>query len=153
MQRRTILILAACLAICAGIAPLVAIAYLSQTRATQAEQQHLAEYAQWTLKRANITLTEAEDALRQLKGAHGCTPAHIVRMRRLTIDARSVDEIGHYQGGRLTCTSWGQVQAVVPESAPPMSGWSMGWASICTSNPGSPEGAKCWCLVTGRIMY
>lgn len=118
MQRRTILILAACLAICAGIAPLVAIAYLSQTRATQAEQQHLAEYAQWTLKRANITLTEAEDALRQLKGAHGCTPAHIVRMRRLTIDARSVDEIGHYQGGRLTCTSWGPVQAVVPERAP-----------------------------------
>jgi sensor c-di-GMP phosphodiesterase-like protein len=118
MQRRTILIIAACLAICAGIAPLVAIAYLSQTRATQAEQQHLAEYAQWTLRRANITLTEAEDALRQLKGAHGCTPAHIARMRRLTIDARSVDEIGHYQGGRLTCTSWGPVQSVIPQNEP-----------------------------------
>lgn len=118
MRRRTILILATCLAICAGIAPLVAMAYLSQTRAVQAEQDHLAEYARWTLMRADITLTEARGALQKLKGLRGCTPAHIARMREQMIDTRSADGIGYYQGGRLACTSWGIIPDNVPQLQP-----------------------------------
>ena len=118
MRRQTILILAACLAFCAGVAPLAATAYLSRARAVRAEQIHLAEYARWTLMRADITLAQARGALRQLRGEHGCTPAHIAHMRQLTIDARSVEEIGHYQDGRLACTSWGPVGEMIPQRAP-----------------------------------
>lgn len=118
MQRQTILIIAACLAICAGVAPLAAMAYLSQARAIRAEQDHLAEYARWTLTRADMTLNDARNSLQRLKGQSGCTQAHIARMRQLAVDVRSVEEIGHYQGGRLACTSWGPVQDIVPQGTP-----------------------------------
>ena len=106
------------MAICAGVVPLVAIAYLSQTRAIQAEQDHLAEYVQWTLMRTDMTLAEAQGALRKLRRASGCTPAHIARMRQLTVDSRSVEEIGHYRGGRLVCTGWGPVEGVIAQGEP-----------------------------------
>jgi len=120
MRRQIILVVATLLALCAGILPLVAASNLSHQRAIEAERTHLAEYARWTLKRAIFTLSQAEDTLKELERDrwNGCSPAHIMQMRQIAIDNRSVEEIGYYRNGRLACTSWGKVLTLVQQKAP-----------------------------------
>lgn len=39
-------------------------------------------------------------------------------MRQLTIDDRSVEEIGRFSGGRLMCTGWGMLDKVEAQDSP-----------------------------------
>lgn len=110
MRRRGMLVVAVCVAILAGILPIVASIYLSNLRATEAEREHLAEYANWTLQRTQQNLTQAFDALAVMdkEGWHDCSTAHIARMRQLATDTASVEEISYVSEGRLLCSSWGR---------------------------------------------
>lgn len=123
MRRRMILGFAIGLAICAGVLPLFAIGYISHQRAVEAERTHLTEYAGWTLRRGNLTLTEAQGALKKLQseGYAGCTPAHIARMRQLAVEERFVEEIGYFENGRLACTGWGMVHEHSDKGVPDVS--------------------------------
>lgn len=120
MRRQKILLVAAVMALCAGILPLLLAAHLSQLRALQAEQDHLAIYARWTMRRANLNLKQAESGLRAIQGEgwDACTPAHVARMRQLAVDNAAIDEIGYFQNGRLGCTSWGLVEKEVLYGVP-----------------------------------
>lgn len=121
MQRRTNTIVIACLlAVVAALLPLVAMLTLARQQATAEEQAHLADYAGWALQRAETTLAEAERTLVALEaeGWDGCSPAHIARMRQLTVDEPAIVEIGYLRDGRLHCTSWGQVDGIVREFEP-----------------------------------
>ncbi|MGF7146607.1 sensor c-di-GMP phosphodiesterase-like protein [Sphingomonas zeicaulis] len=120
MRRKKILFVATVLAIGAGIAPLVVAGHMSEKRALQAEQDYLAANARWTMRRANLNLTQAEQGLRAIEQERwqDCSPAHIARMRQLAVDNPAIDEIGYYQHGRLVCTSWGTVDKLVLYGTP-----------------------------------
>ena len=109
MRGRTVVFVAILLAICAAIAPLILIFSLSRQRAIESEQAHMSEYADWTLKRADVTFGRGEQALVAIERENWltCSPEHIARMRRLTVQTLSVDEMGYFQDGNLACTSWG----------------------------------------------
>lgn len=111
MRRRAIVVVAACLAVAAGVLPLVAAFHLSRARAIEAERAHLAEYARWTLLRAELTLSRAKDALHRLSFERHvpCSAEHIDRMRRLAVDVLTVEEIGYVEGGQLRCSGGGRL--------------------------------------------
>ncbi|WP_327196924.1 MULTISPECIES: EAL domain-containing protein [unclassified Sphingopyxis] len=120
MRRRTIIIIASCLAILAAILPLIAIAVYARHKAVEDENRHLIEYADWTLERAtgNIRMVEGVFGRLERENRHGCDAAHIARMRQLTIDAQPVDEVGYFMDGKLACTSWGKVGRPVAIESP-----------------------------------
>jgi sensor c-di-GMP phosphodiesterase-like protein len=120
LSRRAILILATCLAILAAVLPIAACGYISRLRAIAAEQRRLAEYARWSLVRAEQTLDDAKDVLRQASaiGPRDCATTHIARLRQLVVDSRAVEEIGSYRGNLLACTSWGRVGKLMAPSQP-----------------------------------
>jgi sensor c-di-GMP phosphodiesterase-like protein len=111
---------AAGLALLAGVLPLGVMIYVSQQRAVAAEHAHLGEYAHATLQRADQTLSGAKVALLAIEAEkfRDCSPAHIDRMRQLTVENRVIEEMGFYKDGRLACTSWGPVTARIPRGAP-----------------------------------
>ncbi|QTH20342.1 EAL domain-containing protein [Rhizorhabdus wittichii] len=120
MRRRTILTIAACLAILAGLLPMVAVAHLLRVRAVAAEQRHMEEYARWTLIRANQVFADARRTLLAAEVPPGteCSPEHVARLRQIAMDARSVEDIGYFRDGRLACTSLGPVGQRVPRTPP-----------------------------------
>ncbi|WP_395337142.1 EAL domain-containing protein [Novosphingobium sp. BL-8H] len=109
------MIIAGLLAVLAALIPLVAIAGYGRIRAQQAEQAHLQEYSDWTLKRADHSFGRARTIMAKLQAEnwHDCSPAHIARMRLLTIQSGAVDEIGYFIDGKLACTGWGVVPGSV----------------------------------------
>ncbi|VFR53812.1 diguanylate cyclase/phosphodiesterase (GGDEF & EAL domains) with PAS/PAC sensor(s) [plant metagenome] len=112
MNRRSIVVIATVATILAAALPLLSIAGYARHRAIQVETGHLQSYSVWTLQRAEQNFSQARtvfDALEQGTWAP-CSPAHIARMRELTINSQSVDEIGYFVEGQLACTSWGIVQ-------------------------------------------
>lgn len=120
MSRRTIIAIASILAVLAAVLPLAGIAVYARHSASEYEKRHLEEYAGWTLKRTERSLNFARGAIRQLEreGLSGCSPAQIARMRQLTLETRSVEEIGYFIDGRLACTGWGKVRQPVAAGTP-----------------------------------
>ncbi|WP_260922065.1 EAL domain-containing protein [Novosphingobium sp. 9] len=115
MERRRIVFIAALLAVLAAILPLVGIAVYSRHRAMDGERMHLREYAGWTLDRTTRNLDMAKAALTSIEREHwsGCTTAQIDRMRQVSINTASVEEIGYFENGRLACTVWGKVDKTI----------------------------------------
>ncbi len=113
MRRKRILTIVLGLAICAGALPLLAAFYVSRERAFALERQHLADYADWTLKRGDLNISRARAALDQLgpDEPQTCSPADIARLQQLTTDTLSVEEIAITRGGRLICNTWGPVRS------------------------------------------
>ncbi len=93
---------------------------VSRQQAIAAERQHLVEYADWALKRGELNLTRAKEALVELEaeGWISCSPAHIARLRQATLDNRAVDELGFFRDGKLACTSWGLVTQDIDKGVP-----------------------------------
>ncbi|MFC0307895.1 EAL domain-containing protein [Rhizorhabdus histidinilytica] len=120
MRRRTILIVAACLAILAGLLPMVAVAHLLRVRAIAAEQRHMAEYARWTLMRTKRVFADARRVLIEAETRPGteCSPDHVAQLRQIAMDARNVEDIGYFRDGRLVCTSLGPIRQHVPRTPP-----------------------------------
>jgi sensor c-di-GMP phosphodiesterase-like protein len=104
--------LAAILALLGAVIPIAAAWYFSWRFAVEAQQDSLAVYAGQTIARANAAFTEATDALRTISAStlEPCSHDHIARMRKMAIDTRSIDEVGFFQNGLLTCTSWGMTE-------------------------------------------
>ncbi|MBU4609450.1 EAL domain-containing protein [Achromobacter sp. GG226] len=120
MDRRSVLNLATIAAVLAAVLPLAAIAFYAHHRAVALERAHLIEYGGWTLQRAERNLDLAKQVLQDLEEEDwpACTPAHVARMRQLTLDTRSVDQIGFAEAGRILCTSWGMLAEPVAISQP-----------------------------------
>ncbi|MBW6401102.1 EAL domain-containing protein [Roseomonas sp. HJA6] len=80
----------------------------------------LSEYAKITLGRFNDTISQANTALGIISSEQwdDCSPAHIGRMRQLSVDIMTIDEIVYYRNGRLSCTIWGNTNRAILERAP-----------------------------------
>src|SRR5580700_9080507 len=99
MRRSRIVIVAIALAIIGAILPIAGMLYISWNFAVRAEQDRLAMFAGHTIARANISLTQARDALHTMSGSdlEPCSPEHIARMRTLTLDTPTIGEIGYFE--------------------------------------------------------
>jgi sensor c-di-GMP phosphodiesterase-like protein len=110
--RSRIVVLAVTLALLGAVIPIAAAWYFSWRFAVEAQQDSLAIYAGQTIARANADFTEATEALRTISSSalEPCSHDHIAQMRKMAIDARSIAEVGFFQNGLLTCTSWGMTE-------------------------------------------
>ena len=120
MNRSSVIVAAVGLALLGAIIPIAAMLYFSRVLATGKEHQRLALIAQRIISRAEMSLTDATSALHQINTFTGtpCSPAHVARMREITIITRTIEEIGYFDGGLLKCTSWGITQGEVRQTPP-----------------------------------
>ncbi|MET0288992.1 MAG: EAL domain-containing protein [Pseudoxanthomonas sp.] len=113
---RTRIIVVATLLIGLSIAlPLAALLYGAWHLAIREEQARLSTVAQLALTRAQRAHAEVSQALHAMERQPlpPCSPAHIARMRALTITNGTVEELGYFHQRRLMCTSWGLVEGDV----------------------------------------
>lgn len=120
MNRSSVIVAAVGLALLGAIIPIAAMLYFSRVLATEKEHQELALVAERIIARADMSLSDATRALRQIDTFTGtpCSPAHIARMREITIVTRTIEEIGYFEGGLLKCTSWGITEGEVRQTPP-----------------------------------
>ena len=120
MKRSRVILITTVLTILCAVLPLAFMLYLSWTRAVSEEQTRLTQYAERAIARANISFTEIRSALHAIEPLNlpPCSDAHIARMRQLTVNTRSVEEIGYFRNGFLQCTSWGRTNQRVTGTPP-----------------------------------
>jgi sensor c-di-GMP phosphodiesterase-like protein len=121
MNRKSVILIAVFLALLGIALPIAGMLYLSWERAVSAEQARLLQYADNAIGRATLSFTEVGNALRTFDqlDIEPCSDAHIAMMRRITLNTRSVDEIGYYRkDGLLECTSWGMTHGEIRQVPP-----------------------------------
>lgn len=108
-RRFRIVAAAVFLGLLGAIIPIAAMAYISWTIAVAKEQDILKSLANQAIERAADTFKDAKQAFDEIEAAAlpPCSDAHIQRMRVITIETSSVEEIGYFSDGFLRCTSWG----------------------------------------------
>jgi sensor c-di-GMP phosphodiesterase-like protein len=119
MNRRGVIVASIVFALIGAAAPIAASLYFSRLRAVELEHERLLRIADRGLSRAGLSFSEVGAALRAVDqpDVAPCSDAHIALMRKITVDTRSVDEIGYLKNGLLKCTSWG-VTATEIRAAP-----------------------------------
>ena len=119
-HRSRVIVLAVALAVAGVAVPLSALVFYSDARAGREEQERLDGIAARMVTRASHVLKESVELLHTLDALDivPCSPRHIGHMRSLTLNARSVGEIGHFENGLLACTSWGVTETLVPQGLP-----------------------------------
>jgi sensor c-di-GMP phosphodiesterase-like protein len=117
MRRSRIVIVAVLLAVIGAVAPVAGALYMSWRITVAAEQDRLAFFARHAIARADRSFAEARDALHAMAASDltPCSPEHIARMQRLTLDSLAVGEIGYFENHRLKCTSWGMTEEFVTQ--------------------------------------
>lgn len=117
MHRKRVIVTAILFAILGGVLPMAAMYYVSWTRAVHKEQKELKIIADRVLVRAKMSFQQTAEVLQVLNQTefNPCSPAHIARMRTLTINTRAVDEIGYFKDGFLKCTSWGLTEEKIKQ--------------------------------------
>ena len=93
-------------------------AYMSWAIAVERKQDRLALVSRVTLLRATNTFADAKGALDTIAATSDipCSEAHIEHMRALTVNTRSIEEMGYFEDGLLKCTSWGVTAGAVTRS-------------------------------------
>jgi sensor c-di-GMP phosphodiesterase-like protein len=120
--RKPRIILGSVLSALLGITlPVVTMAYLSWERALDKERAHLEEYSRRALKNISLSLQQGRDVIVNMEEWRGapCSEAHINLMRQVTVNTRSVEEIGYFEQGALNCTSWGSASVSTQSEKPP----------------------------------
>ena len=109
LDKKNVIIVTIVLTIICATLPLASMLYFSWSRAVSQEQVRLALYAQSALDRSDIVLKDSYTALTHLEplNLRPCSPEHLTRMRRLSVNTRAIEEIGYFEQGILKCTSWG----------------------------------------------
>jgi sensor c-di-GMP phosphodiesterase-like protein len=117
-RRSRIVAVAVILGFLGAVIPIVAMAYISRVIAVQREQDRLEQFALRTITRATNTFSDAKGALDAMAvtADEPCSQAHIARMRALTVNTRSIEEMGYFDGGLLKCTSWGRTAGEIAKS-------------------------------------
>ncbi|WP_433692255.1 EAL domain-containing protein [Herbaspirillum seropedicae] len=92
----------------AAIAPVAAMMWLSRQAVAQAEHERLARYAESVIARAAHSFDETQRSLKSLSPLLllPCSDEHIAQMRLISVNSRSIEEMGYYEHGQLKCTSW-----------------------------------------------
>ncbi|MBS9722585.1 EAL domain-containing protein [Tianweitania sp. BSSL-BM11] len=94
---------------------MVAIAIYARVQSVADERDHLRDYANWTLERAQLSVDAADETFKQLATEqwNSCSDAHIDRMRELVVNSRFIDGLGYLVDGRIACASWGRSTGTV----------------------------------------
>ncbi len=109
-MRKSRIILGSVLSALLGVTlPVVTMAYLSWERALDKERTHLEEYSRRALKNISLSLQQGRDVIVSMESWRGapCSEEHVHLMRQVTVNTRSVEEIGYFEPGQPGCTSWG----------------------------------------------
>ncbi len=108
-RRSRIIAVAVFLGFLGAVIPIAAMAYMSWVITVERKQDRLAMFSRVALLRATNTFADAKGALDAIAATSGipCSPAHIARMRALSVNTRSIEEMGYFEDGLLKCTSWG----------------------------------------------
>jgi sensor c-di-GMP phosphodiesterase-like protein len=109
--KRSRVITEAIILACAGVLlPLCLTIYAAWSMSAKTEQDRLMAIARQAVVRTERSILNAAAVLRDLDRrqiAPTCSQIHIGEMRRLSMNSRSIKEIGYLDGGYLRCTSWG----------------------------------------------
>ncbi|WP_426227350.1 CSS-motif domain-containing protein [Pararhizobium sp. DWP3-4] len=92
-------------------------AYMSWVIAVESRQDRLAQFSRGTLLRATHTFADAKGALDAMAAVSfiPCSDVHIARMRALTFNTMSVEEMDYLEDGLVKCTSWGRSVGEIPK--------------------------------------
>lgn len=98
--------------------PIAGALYISWTLSLNAEQERLVASANRAITRANLSMIEIGDVFKTVSRSESapCSPEHISEMRRLVFNAPTIAEIGFFENGFLSCTSWGKTDKVIKYS-------------------------------------
>ncbi|WP_119939209.1 EAL domain-containing protein [Neorhizobium sp. NCHU2750] len=111
MNRSRVIVEATALAIVGVLLPLSVAIYAAWALSVKAEKERLDGFATLAISRTEKVIDTTAETLRGLDRSvmMPCSDGHIAEMRRLTMNSRSIREIGYINDGLLRCTSWGQV--------------------------------------------
>ncbi|WP_455270865.1 EAL domain-containing protein [Rhizobium herbae] len=117
-RRSRIIAVAVFLAFLGAAIPIAAMAYMSWVIAIERKLDRLELFSRVTLLRATNTFTDAKGALDAIAATSDipCSETHIGRMRALTVNTRSIEEMGYFADGLLKCTSWGRTAGKITKS-------------------------------------
>ena len=109
MHPRSVIFVAVGLGLLGTAVPIAGAVYLSWQAAVADDTERLSQLADQAIDRTVFMFNQATQVLRTISasGYIPCSSDHIAEMRRLTMNARAVDEIGYFEAGKLRCTSWG----------------------------------------------
>src|SRR5437899_7289204 len=109
MHPRSVIFVAVGLGLIGTAVPMAGAVYLSWQAAVADDTERLSQLADQAIDRTVFMFNQATQVLRTISasGYIPCSSDHIAEMRRLTMNARAVDEIGYFEAGKLRCTSWG----------------------------------------------
>jgi len=120
MRRSRIIVVSILLGVLGAAIPLAVMAYTSWVISVQKSQDRLELFANQAIQRAAGTFSDVRDALATIEAEAltPCSDEHIRRMRMLTVNTPSIEEIGFFENGRLKCTSWGLTEGEIEKSHP-----------------------------------
>ena len=118
MRRSRIIATAIVLGLLGAAIPVAAMAYVSWAIALNKELAVLTRSAEQAYLRASRTFDDARKALKAADAADlpRCSEEHIRRMRMMTVNTPSIEEVGYFEGGVLRCTSWGRSDEGIAKS-------------------------------------
>ncbi|AGI06167.1 Sensor and EAL domain containing signal transduction protein [Xanthomonas citri subsp. citri Aw12879] len=91
--------------------------YLAWRLALAREEGRLSQLAALSIRRTETAFDEAHGILLSMAASRlpPCSPAHLAQMRALVLTSHYIVELGRFQQGRLSCTSWGQLRNTIPQ--------------------------------------
>ncbi|MCL1500246.1 EAL domain-containing protein [Xanthomonas nasturtii] len=119
MKRQRIISVTVLLVLLCATLPIGLSYYLAWRLALSREESRLSQLAALSIRRTETAFDEAHGALLSMAASQAppCSPAHLAQMRALVLTSHYIVELGHFQQGRLRCTSWGQLPDSVPQTA------------------------------------
>ncbi|AKO06101.1 EAL domain-containing protein [Xanthomonas oryzae pv. oryzicola] len=118
MKRKRIISVTVLLVLLCATLPVGLSYYLAWRLALAREEGRLSKLAALSIRRTETAFDEAHGALLNMAASRLplCSPAHLAQMRALVLTSHYIVELGRFQQGRLSCTSWGQLPDSIPQS-------------------------------------
>ncbi|UXA54828.1 EAL domain-containing protein [Xanthomonas prunicola] len=118
MKRQRIISVTVLLVLLCATLPVGMSYYLAWRLALAREEGRLSQLAALAIRRTEAAFDEAHGALLNMAASRlpPCSPAHLAQMRALVLTSHYIVELGRFQQGRLSCTSWGQLRDSIPQS-------------------------------------
>ncbi|USI98901.1 EAL domain-containing protein [Xanthomonas prunicola] len=118
MKRQRIISVTVLLVLLCATLPVGLSYYLAWRLALAREEGRLSQLAALAIRRTETAFDEAHGALLNMAASRlpPCSPAHLAQMRALVLTSHYIVELGRFQQGRLSCTSWGQLRDSIPQS-------------------------------------
>lgn len=117
MKRQRIISVTVLLVLLSATLPIGLSYYLAWRLALAREEGRLSQLAALSIRRTETAFDEAHGALLSMAASRlpPCSPAHLAQMRALVLTSHYIVELGRFQQGRLSFTSWGQLRNTIPQ--------------------------------------